>query len=133
MSAAKHVKAENPLFGWTTTDRPLDLPRDNLSPAPLTRTSIKIFVRRVGVGLTHTKNLMIKKLGELRETNGLDLDLEEAEPTIERNFKTKVLIPNEYSENILIRDSEFILLDRTDQRNLHYSGYEFKQQIGSRF
>ena len=46
---------------------------------------------------------MIKKLKEVRETNGLELDGEEAEPTIGRNFKTKFEIPNEYSENILIR------------------------------
>ena len=31
---------------------------------------------------------MIKKLREVRETNGLELDQEEAEPTIGRNFKT---------------------------------------------
>ena len=56
---------------------------------------------------------MIKKLREVRETSGLELDGEEAEPTIERNFKTKFEIPNEYSENILITDSDFILSDRT--------------------
>ena len=56
---------------------------------------------------------MIKKLREVRETSGLELDGEEAEPTIGRNFKTKFEIPNEYSENILITDSDFILSDRT--------------------
>ena len=56
---------------------------------------------------------MIKKLTEVRETNGLELGEEEAEPTIGRKFKTKVEIPNEYSENILITDSDFILSDRT--------------------
>ena len=86
---------------------------DNLDPAPSTGTSIKIFVRGVGVGLTHTENLMIKKLREVRETSGLELDGEAAEPTIGRNFKTKFEIPNEYSENILITDSDFILSDRT--------------------
>ena len=36
-----------------------------------TRCSVdKFFVRGVGVGLTHTENLMIKKLREVRETNG---------------------------------------------------------------
>ena len=67
----------------------------------------------MGVGLTHTKNLKIKKLRDVRETSGLELDEEEAEPTIGRNFKTKFEIPNEYSENILITDSDFILSDRT--------------------
>ena len=55
----------------------------------------------------------MKKLGEMRETNGLDLDQEKAEPTIGRNFKTKFEIPNEYSENNLITNSDFILSDRT--------------------
>ena len=56
---------------------------------------------------------MIKKLREVRETNGLELDQEEAEPTMGKKFKTKFEIPNEYSENILITDSGFILSDRT--------------------
>ena len=112
VSAGKHMKTEDPLFGWTATDRPLEIPPDSLDPAPSTGTTINIFVRKVGVGLTHTENLMIKKLREVRETSGLELDGEEAEPTIGRNFKTKFEIPNEYSENILITDSDFILSDR---------------------
>ena len=113
VSAGKHMKTENPLFGWTATGRPLEIPPDNMNPAPSTGTSINIFVRGVGVGLTHTENLMIKKLREVREKSGLELDGEEAEPTIGRYFKTKFEIPNEYSENILITDSDFILSDRT--------------------
>ena len=53
-------------------------------------------------GITHTENLMIKKLREVTETSRLELDEEEAEPTIGRKFKTKFEILNEYSENILI-------------------------------
>ena len=49
----------------------------------------------------------------MRETSGLELYEEEAEPTIGRKFKTKFEIPNEYSKNILITDSDFILSDRT--------------------
>ena len=49
----------------------------------------------------------------MRETNGLILDLEEAKPTIGRTFKTKFEIPIEYSETILITDSDFIVSDRT--------------------
>ena len=56
---------------------------------------------------------MIKKLREVRETNGLELEQEETEPTIGRNFETNFEIPNEYSGNILITDSDFILSDRT--------------------
>ena len=56
---------------------------------------------------------MIKNPREIRETNGSELDQEEAQPTIGRNFKTKFEIPNEYSEYILITDSDYILSDRT--------------------
>ena len=113
VSAGKHMKTEDPLFGWTATDRPLEIPPDNLDPAPSTGTSINIFVRGLGVGLTHTEHLMIKKLREVRETSELELDEEEAEPIIGRNFKTKFEIPNDNSENILITDSDFILSDMT--------------------
>ena len=90
VSAMKHVKTGNPLFGWTATDRPLEIPPDDLKPAPSTGTSINIFVRGVGVGLTHIKNLMIKKLREVRETNGLELDQEKAEPI--KKFQDKIRI-----------------------------------------
>ena len=70
-------------------------------------------VRGVGVELTHTENLMMKKLREVRETSVLELDDEEPEPTIVRIFKTKFEIPNEYSEKTLITDSDFILSNRT--------------------
>ena len=113
ISAMKHVETENPLFSWTATDRALEITQDNLKPAPSTGTSIKIFVRGVDVGLTHTESLLIKKLRKKRETSGLELDQEEAESTIGRSFKKKFEKPNEYSENILITDSDFILSDRT--------------------
>ena len=113
VSAEQHVETEDPLSGWTAIDKPLEILPDNLDPASSTGTSINIFVRGVGVGLTHSENLMIKKLREVRETNGLELGEEESEPIIGRNFKTKFQIPNEYSENILITDSDFILSDRS--------------------
>ena len=55
VSAMKHMKIGNPQFGWTATDRPLEIPPDNLNPAPSPGTWINSFVRGVGVGLTHTK------------------------------------------------------------------------------
>ena len=70
VSAKKHKKTEGPFFGWTATDRPLDIPPDNSDSASSTGRSINIFVRGVGVGLTHTEILMIKKLREVRETSG---------------------------------------------------------------
>ena len=56
---------------------------------------------------------MIKKLREVRETNGVESDPEEAETTIGRNFKTKLEISNEYLQKLLITDSDFILSDGT--------------------
>ena len=61
VSAGKHMKTEDPLFGWTATDRPLEVPPENIDPAHSTGTSINIFVRGVGVGLTHIEILMIKR------------------------------------------------------------------------
>ena len=90
ISAGNYMKTEDPLFGWTATDSPLDIPPDNSDQASSTGTSINIFVRGVGVGLTQTENLMIKKLREVIEKCGLELEGEEAEPTIERNIKTKL-------------------------------------------
>ena len=43
VSAEQHVKTEDPLFGWTASDRPLEIPPDNLDPATSTGTSINIF------------------------------------------------------------------------------------------
>ena len=40
VSAKKHVKSENPLFGWTATDRPLEIPPHNLSHVSSTLTEI---------------------------------------------------------------------------------------------
>ena len=56
---------------------------------------------------------MTKKLREVREMNGLELDQEGAEPTFGKKFMTKFEIPNEYSDKILITDSDFILSDKT--------------------
>ena len=55
LSAMKHVKTGNPLIGWRATDRPLELPPDNLSPVPSTGTSINIFVREWGWDLPTPK------------------------------------------------------------------------------
>ena len=48
VSATKHLKTENPLFGWTATDRPLKIPSDNLSHVPSTGMSINSFLREWG-------------------------------------------------------------------------------------
>ena len=55
-------------------DGPLRVPQSNLDLLDFGRstgTSMDIFVRRVGVGLTLTENLIIKKLKSVRETGEL--------------------------------------------------------------
>ena len=84
------------------------------------------------VGPTHTENVMIKKLREVRDTSGLELYEEEDEPAIGRNFKTKFDIPNEYSENILITNREFILSDRTSA-NCITADLTFKSRLEADF
>ena len=42
ISAGRYMKTEDPLFGWTATDSPLDIPPDNSDPASSTGTSINI-------------------------------------------------------------------------------------------
>ena len=98
-----------------------------------------IFVRRLGQGLTHTENLIIKKLksaretGELetegenakkpliikkiksaRETGELETEVENAKkPLFGRIFASYFDLPKHYSNNIVIGDSDFILTERT--------------------
>ena len=107
MSAEQHVKTEDPLFGWTATDKPLERPPRYIRPSIIDGDVDKYFCPG-SRGRTYPHRKFDDK-----ETNGLELGEEEAEPTIGRNFKTKFEIPNEYSENILIMDSDFILSDRT--------------------
>ena len=111
ISAGKYMKTEDPLFGWTATDSPLDIPPDNSDPASSTGTSINILSGEWGRTYPHRKfDDKETQRSERKVRTGTGRG---AEPTIGRNFKMKFEIPNEYSENILITDSDFILSDRT--------------------
>ena len=72
-----------------------------------------IFVRGVGVGLTHTENL--KKLRIARETGDLDAEVgeEPKKPDIGRVVESYFNLPNKYSSNIILTDSDFKLTNRT--------------------
>ena len=74
-----------------------------------------IFVRGVGVGLTHTENLIIKKLRIARETGNLEAETgeEPKKPDIGRVVESYFNLPNEYTSNIILTDSDFILTNRT--------------------
>ena len=74
-----------------------------------------IFVRGVGVGLTHTENFLIKKLRVARDTGDLEAETGEdpKKPDIMRVVESYFSLPNEYSSSIILRDSDFILTNRT--------------------
>ena len=74
-----------------------------------------IFVRGVGVGLTHTEKLSIKKLRIARETRDLEAETGEDPKKlgIGRVVESYFNLPNEYSSSIILTDSDFILTNRT--------------------
>ena len=74
-----------------------------------------ICVRKVGVGLTHTEKLIIKKIRIARETGDLEAETgeEPKKPDIGRVVESYFNLPNEYSSNIILTDSDFILTNRT--------------------
>ena len=73
-----------------------------------------IFVQGVGLGLTHTKKLIIKKLKSARETGELETEGENGKkPAFGRIFESYFDLPNHYSNNIVITDSDFIFTERT--------------------
>ena len=46
VSAMKHVKTGNPIFGWTASDPPLEIPPDSLTPAPSTGSGGRTYPHR---------------------------------------------------------------------------------------
>ena len=78
-------------------------------------TSIDIFVRGVGVGLTHNEKLLIQNLRIARETGDLEAETDEdpKKPDIGRVVESYFNLPNEYSKSIILTDSDFILTNRT--------------------
>ena len=74
-----------------------------------------IFVRGVGVGLTHTEKLLIKKLRVARGTGDLEAETGEdpKKPDIGRVVESYFNLPNENSSSIILTDSDFILTNRT--------------------
>ena len=113
----KYISHDNTESNWVAPDGPLRVPQSNLDLLDFGRstgTSMDIFVRGVGVGLTHTENLIIKKLKSARETGELETEGENAKkPPFGRIFESYFDLPNHYSNNIVITDSDFILPERT--------------------
>ena len=114
----KYMKTERYDPSWAAQERQLLIPASNLdliSGMRSTGTSMDIFVRGVGVGLTHTVNLINKKLRITRETGDLEAETgkEPKKPDTERVVESYFNLPNEYSNSIILTDSDFILTNRT--------------------
>ena len=114
----KYMKTEREDPSWAVQEGRLLIPASNLDLIPgmrSTGTSMNIFVRGVGVGLTHTENLIIKKLRIARETGDLEAETGE-EPKkrdIGRLLEAYFKLPKEYSSSIILTDSNFIITNRT--------------------
>ena len=112
----KCVKTERDDPSWAAQEGRLLIPASNLDLIPGdTGTSMDVFVRGVGVGLTHTENLIIKKLRIARETGDLEAETgeEPKKPDKGRVVESYFNLSNEYSSNIILTDSDFILTNRT--------------------
>ena len=113
----KYVSQDNTESNWVAPDGPLRVPQSNLDLLDFGRStgmSMDIFVRGVGVGHTHTENLIIKKLKSAGEIRELETEGANAEkPPFGRIFESYSDLPNHYSNNIVIMDSDLILTERT--------------------
>ena len=113
----KYVSHDNTESNWVAPDGPLRIPQSNLDLLDFGRstgTSMDNFVRGVRVGLTHTEKLIIKKLKSARESGELETEGENAKkPPFERNCESCFDLPNQYSNKIVITDSDFLLAERT--------------------
>ena len=113
----KYIKTERSDPSWAAQGGQLLIPASNfdlISGMRYTGTSMDIFVRGVEVGLTHTENLIIKKLRIARETGDLEAETgeESKKPDIRRVAESYFNLPNDYSSNIKLTDSDFILTYR---------------------
>ena len=113
-----YMKTEREYPSWAAQEGRLLIPASNLDFIPgmrSTGTSMDIFVRGVGVGITHTENLIIKKLRIARETGDLEAETgnEPKKHDIGRVVDSYFNLPNDYLNSIIVRDSDFILTNRT--------------------
>ena len=133
----KYRKTEQEDPSWAAQEGRLLIPAFNLDLIPgmrSTGTSMDIFVRGVGVGLTHTENLLIKKLRIARETRDLEAETGEdpKKPDIGRVVESYFNLPNEFSSSIILTDSDFILTNRTCAKAIR-ADMSFKTALAADF
>ena len=114
----KYMKTEREDPSWAAKEELLLIPACNLDLIPVMRstgTSMDIFVRGVGVGVTHTENLLIKKLRIARETGDLEAETGEDPKKLDngRVVESYFKLPNKYFSSIILTGSDFILTNRT--------------------
>ena len=116
-SSIKYFSHDNTESNWNAPDDPFRVPESNLDlldPGRSTGTSMDIFVRGVELGLTYTENLIIKKFKSARETGKLETEGKNTKkPPFRRIFESYCDLPNHYSNNIIITDSDFLLREHT--------------------
>ena len=113
-----YIRTETDDPSWAAQQEQILIPASNLdliSGMRSTGTSMDIFVRGVGVGITHTAKIIIKKLRTGRETGDLEAKIGENSKNSEigRVVESYFNLPNEYSKSIILTDSDFILSNRT--------------------
>ena len=114
----KYMKTGREDPSWAAQEGRLLIPASNLDLIPGMRslgTSMDIFIRGVGVGHTHTENLIMKQFRRARETGDLEAETgkKPKKPDIGRVVESYFNLPNEYSSSIILTDSDFILTNRT--------------------
>ena len=84
--------------------------------------------------LTHTESLLIKKLRIARETGVLEAETgkKPKKPDIGRVVESYFNLPNECSSSIILKDSDFILTDRTCARAIT-ADMNFKTALAADF
>ena len=99
-----YISHDNTESNWVTPDGPLRVPASNLDLLGCGRstgTLMHIFVRGVGVGLTHTEHLMITKLKSAKKTGKLETESKNAKkPLFGRIFVSYFDLPNHYSNKV---------------------------------
>ena len=116
-TSIKYIRHDNTVSDWVAPDGPPRVPESNLDLLDSwqsTGTSMDIFVRVVGVGLTHTKKFIINKVKSARETGELETEGRNAKkPFFGQIFELYFDQPNHYSNKIIVTDSHFILREHT--------------------
>ena len=100
-NSIKYISHDNTESNWVAPDGSLRVTESNLDLLDFGRstgTSMDILFRRGGVGLTHTKNLMIKKLKSARKTRELETKGENANKRFLDEFLavSYCALPNHY-------------------------------------